>query len=488
MRLPRRVPWTSITELDQVCSWIFTDETDLKSKTCAINRLAAWKAITPLPHALESTHEILSVIVQDSNNEGCSFFLPLRQGYAAAIIRFVNGLVDPLQLGVYARSIAAIASQLDIPIWIVELRHAATHEGLPSLEVLREGARQSMSWLLHNYWLPTINPSTTSKPVAPLRPLSPILKQYKDVLKLVNRDASLKSRYKQSVNQILKEIEKWIAEAKVAANVATGELGWNTGHTTESLYPEERDGKEQYALEVLSDAFLEKGSLVPLSKKRRTPPTDSTDPPPDSVQIWAPLLSHVQSLHSNFYSTLINRMIHRLTKDAAVTTENSNSSDLQPSYDSSYAGCLGRWLLWVIATMESKYSDDVIRLDASAMLVTSIGPGSDCNPSSKKLLEALLKDLCSGVPDLEIILSTWKPLDDASAAQWSTNDISVMNDRLNALLSVTSDTHTPEPEETVLSEEPLTGGGFGELSGWRLLDEPSGWRPCPIGVYYVASS
>lgn len=62
--------------------------------------------------------------------------------YAAAIIRLVNGLVDPLQLGAYARSIASIAQQLGLPAWLVELRHAATHEDLPSLEVLRDAARE----------------------------------------------------------------------------------------------------------------------------------------------------------------------------------------------------------------------------------------------------------------------------------------------------------------------------------------------------------
>ena len=54
----------------------------------------------------------------------------------------VNGLVDPLQSGVYARSIASIAVQIGLPAWLVEMRHAATHEDLPSLELLREGARE----------------------------------------------------------------------------------------------------------------------------------------------------------------------------------------------------------------------------------------------------------------------------------------------------------------------------------------------------------
>jgi ribosomal biogenesis protein LAS1 len=54
----------------------------------------------------------------------------------------VNGLVDPLQVGAYARSISSIAAQLGLPSWLVELRHAATHEDLPSLELLRDAARE----------------------------------------------------------------------------------------------------------------------------------------------------------------------------------------------------------------------------------------------------------------------------------------------------------------------------------------------------------
>lgn len=46
MRLPRRVPWASIGELEQVCNWIFTDETDLDAKALAINR------VSPAHHSL----------------------------------------------------------------------------------------------------------------------------------------------------------------------------------------------------------------------------------------------------------------------------------------------------------------------------------------------------------------------------------------------------------------------------------------------------
>ena len=85
----------------------------------------------------------------------------LRQCYSTAIIRLVNGLVDPLQSGVYARSIASIAAQLGLPSWLVEVRHAATHEELPSLEVLREAAHEVIFFLpftTQNLLINTVKP------------------------------------------------------------------------------------------------------------------------------------------------------------------------------------------------------------------------------------------------------------------------------------------------------------------------------------------
>jgi ribosomal biogenesis protein LAS1 len=88
------------------------------------------------------------VISQDHAAQAQGNQLALRQSYSSAVIRLVNGLVDPLQFGAYARSIASIANQLGLPSWLVELRHAATHEDLPSLELLREAAREVWTRIL----------------------------------------------------------------------------------------------------------------------------------------------------------------------------------------------------------------------------------------------------------------------------------------------------------------------------------------------------
>ena len=122
-----------------------------------------------------------------------------------------------------------------------------------------------MAWLLHNYFIPALNPSAPSKIKAPpLRPILPLLTQYKALLKTTTRDASLRTQYKAEVAQVLRELERWVAEARVAADVSAATLEWDT---TDIEGAEVEDSRERWALEKLCDALLEKGGLVPLSKK-----------------------------------------------------------------------------------------------------------------------------------------------------------------------------------------------------------------------------
>ncbi|KAF7320001.1 hypothetical protein MKEN_00784000 [Mycena kentingensis (nom. inval.)] len=459
MRLPRRVPWSSISEVEELCGWIYGDEADIDAKIRAINRLSAWRAITALPHALDSALALLSVLVQDA--QPANSYLALRHGYSAAIIRLVNGLVDPLQQGMYARSIASIANQLGLPPWLVELRHAATHEDLPSLELLRQAARESMAWLLQNYFLATINPSTALAPQPPpLRPLAPVLKEYKTLSKLVTRDASLKV-HQQQVRTVLRDIERWIAEASVAANVATGSLAWS-----------DAEAKEQWALERFCEALLDKGALVPLSKKKRVFPKDAFLPPPAAVAIWTPLLTELSETHSDFASVLVNGII------AQLTTQLAEEEIVSVSVDDTYDACLARWAFWML---EKLSPDREAKKTALVALVTSLGPTGKDISSAKSLIDAL----CVGNAELEDALSTLVRPTHVAASEWTLDDIGVMQDRLTALAAVSE----PQAE---LDLEPASEPRWSKADncatlevapGWRLLGGDSQWRPCPIGVY-----
>lgn len=124
-----------------------------------------------------------------------------------------------------------------------------------------------MTWLLHNYFLPTLNPSAVPQSQQnSVRPIAPLLKQYKTLIKLTVRDASLATRNKSTIAGLIRDIERWISGAKVAANFATGDFDWKAGKLLDDV-DTNNQYRERWALEKLCDGLLEKGALVPLSKK-----------------------------------------------------------------------------------------------------------------------------------------------------------------------------------------------------------------------------
>jgi hypothetical protein len=66
-----------------------------------------------------------------------------------AIVRFVNELVDSLDVTL---PVYQLAKMLGIPLYFVEIRHTATHDELPSLELLRQVGVRARTWLWDNYW------------------------------------------------------------------------------------------------------------------------------------------------------------------------------------------------------------------------------------------------------------------------------------------------------------------------------------------------
>ncbi|KAI0639041.1 Las1-domain-containing protein [Trametes polyzona] len=510
MRLPRRVPWQDLNELEQVCGWIYAEENDLDAKRRAVNRLAVWKAAVPLPHALESAHAILSVILQDGPNSSAassSSFLSLRMSYAAALIRLVNGLVDPLQLGAYARSINSIAQQLGLPAWFVELRHAATHEDLPSLEVLRDAAREGMAWLLHNYFLPTLNPSSPgTAPSQPLRPLAPLLKQYKTLLKATTRDATLRVQLRGDITKATREVERWIAEAKVASAAASGAVGW------EDAYPDgdEEDARERWALDRLAEALIQRGALVPLSKKKRlSSGPDTLALPRSSLLIWSPLLTHLQSLHPTLSLHLVSAITAHLAQPTPSPSVNTSGSfdgpeivslsaptpADEPRADPSYDLCLASWAKWLVDNSPSaSSSDDLEDLRDAALvrIVSALGPDRASPGNAKSASALLLHALSAERPKLATALSVLsQPPAQASASgtDWDESTIDVMDRRLSTLLALSASAgnaqSTAGDDDAEMGDAEAPDAAL--PAGWRKLGARNGWRPAPIGVYVACA-
>lgn len=121
-----------------------------------VDRVAAWRSRSAgkLPLAVECTTNLISAQLAVGN---CDCDIQGRLTLSMAIVRFVNGMVDQVQKGKFARSVQSIADEIGLPDWLVDLRHEATHASLPSMETLQCGLRVSLSWLQGEYWEAQMN-------------------------------------------------------------------------------------------------------------------------------------------------------------------------------------------------------------------------------------------------------------------------------------------------------------------------------------------
>jgi hypothetical protein len=109
----------------------------------ALERVAVWRARSQrLPHAIDSSVALAQVLWREHCcDTSASSTTELRLSYASAVIRSINGLADALdQDRAVATSVAQRSNLIGIPNWLVEIRHRATHNELPSLAVLRMAA------------------------------------------------------------------------------------------------------------------------------------------------------------------------------------------------------------------------------------------------------------------------------------------------------------------------------------------------------------
>ena len=111
--------------------------------------------------------------------------------------------------------------------------------------------------------MPTLQSSSSDQGSSSvqLSPLTPLLKEYKSIQKTVTRDSSLKSQYKGDIARIIRDIERWVGEAKVAASAMMFQ-GWGTIDKEDVV-----SNNEKWGLERLCGCLLERGGLVPVSSK-----------------------------------------------------------------------------------------------------------------------------------------------------------------------------------------------------------------------------
>jgi hypothetical protein len=156
MVLGRTVPWTDWDEWTHVRRCLFADDTALIQR--GINRVIAWRARGRVPIGVDATALLIETKINDQNsftNAGSKPIFSetsLRLQYSLAIVRLVNGIADSSQRGSIAASVASLANAAGMPWLLVDLRHEATHNELPTLAALRRGAEEGLRWLEVYYW------------------------------------------------------------------------------------------------------------------------------------------------------------------------------------------------------------------------------------------------------------------------------------------------------------------------------------------------
>ncbi|KAG0166981.1 rRNA-processing protein las1 [Apophysomyces sp. BC1015] len=280
MRLPRIVPWTGYQEFEQVYHWLYSDVVESPQLVeLGIDRVKAWGSRGKVPRAVESTVTFAQIRLRDRMGLGGSWLSQqeLRLMYAMAFVRFVNGMVDPEQDGAFAVSVAGIAERLGLPLWFVELRHAGTHEHLPSLAVLRDGSVQAMDWLHEFYWSQVLKPEeNTILDAKAMENIKLLLSNYKEA-----RKAFIKAHPAVST--------------KLASRIKNAAVG-----------------------------KLSASGMVPTGKKKRASP-EIMSISDDLVQLWKPLIESFDDAFPGFGNDLITAMLERINTAANVDEELSKT-------------------------------------------------------------------------------------------------------------------------------------------------------------------
>ncbi|XP_053230114.1 ribosomal biogenesis protein LAS1L [Podarcis raffonei] len=143
------VAWESKAEWDQVMVGLYCGDREIQQD--ALDRISAWKSRYGhrMPLAVECTADLIRCKLLDASGVLKSNELVLT--YGLALVRFVNLITERKQKTVII-PLRRLAKELNIPVWIVNLRHDLTHGNLPHLDACQKGCDVVLEWLRQTYW------------------------------------------------------------------------------------------------------------------------------------------------------------------------------------------------------------------------------------------------------------------------------------------------------------------------------------------------
>ena len=149
----KQTPWINFQEWSSVrCLLLPYSVTEAARIRRGLARVSTWSCRGRVPLSVQITAQLLRIRLSDDVDPMRDPDV-LRLAYGMALVRLVNGIVEPEQrTKTYASSVADTAERLGLPRWFVDIRHDATHTNLPSLSTLRMAAETALGWLMSHYW------------------------------------------------------------------------------------------------------------------------------------------------------------------------------------------------------------------------------------------------------------------------------------------------------------------------------------------------
>ncbi|WWD09348.1 hypothetical protein V865_007471 [Kwoniella europaea PYCC6329] len=493
MKAPKRTPWSSRSELEELYEMLFAPNADVHSRRRGLARMSIYISSPSCPTFIHLLHSLVSVELLPYPPQGVEESQRSRMMIGMAIVRFINGLVDPLQNGPYARPISHLASSLSIPPSLIALRHRATHEDLPPLALLHQSLLSCISYLHYYSFLPLLSSSSTSASLPP-----GVLERMKEDERRVE---GLIKRWKKVIKFRLREKEvREQDQSALELNKIKGSL-------------------QNHDLRLIVNVLIGEGGLVPSSIQKRAPLTSITPTTP-LLKIWLPLLQHLQQTsHPDLPSQLSSKILDILL--------NPNSHDPNQGQVNGYTGHrsevdvnakekqndqrsfrwnLAIWFIWLwkneeegeeaLRLLEEEKNELVKRLLASMLelhddivvrrlfkLLSDNGIHSNINGMDDFLPELEMEEEEDGLKGLEIGMD----LNDNNPSMDDAN-IEKMEERLTEFKSIlemrrrTAASTVTRPDVNTSMTDKDSSTPLSTLpAGWRKLSYQE-WKPCPIGL------
>lgn len=334
-----------------------------------------------LPHAIESTAQLTEAIINDYQGNSR---LVIQLAYSTAICRFVNGLLDGSQKSHYAVSMFSLAQNLGLPSSFVDIRHAATHEALPSLVILRKACYRALDWLWVNYW-EKIDLSGNVD------------------MSLNSSQPSVKADGQISKLKVL--LEEWQA-LKGSRTIKGRQSEMRKAGTRDRILQSftsifaQGDDMDELIDVMLSDYVLSEqekgyvGSKILHYYQADFQRISNSTTIKKSVALWMPLLSHLMKEVKDFSSTLFEEMLETLleTDDRVDSTSEGSTTEI------SSAELAYHWMVNLLSLVIKDGADTSERKD---FIVEEVISQCILSKSSRYIYPFL----CSSVPRVLISLN-----------------------------------------------------------------------------------